>query len=290
MALIGAGFAIQSALRMRGEETAGHLEPLLATALARPRWAAGYVAVAMRRHRRRARRERARGRPRRRDQQRRRRAAPRCSPPASRRSPAVWVLAAVAVALFGLAPRAAGAALGRARRMLPAGRARAAARACRTGCIDLSPFEHVPLLPAADFSVGAARLAERRRGGVDRGRHAGVPPPRPGGVAMSSRPRRSPTAKHGLGGMPCCSRTRPRSSTAAPARSVVRWHARSPARGRGCSSPGARSRRSTRSPRRSAPRAARRRPRRSTRSTGRRSTAMPTPSPRRPAGSTSPST
>ena len=35
MALIGAGFGIQAALRMRGEETAGHLESLLATALSR---------------------------------------------------------------------------------------------------------------------------------------------------------------------------------------------------------------------------------------------------------------
>ena len=46
MALIGTGFAIAAVLRMRTEETAGRLEPLLATALARPRWAAGYVAVA----------------------------------------------------------------------------------------------------------------------------------------------------------------------------------------------------------------------------------------------------
>ena len=47
MALIGAGFGIQVALRMRGEETAGHLESLLATALSRRRWTAAYVAVAM---------------------------------------------------------------------------------------------------------------------------------------------------------------------------------------------------------------------------------------------------
>ena len=32
---------------MRGEETAGHLESLLATALLAPRWTAAYVAVAM---------------------------------------------------------------------------------------------------------------------------------------------------------------------------------------------------------------------------------------------------
>ena len=31
---------------MRSEETSNRLEPLLATALARPRWAAGYIGVA----------------------------------------------------------------------------------------------------------------------------------------------------------------------------------------------------------------------------------------------------
>ena len=46
MALIGTGFALAAVLKMRSEETAGRLEPLLATALARPRWAAGYVGVA----------------------------------------------------------------------------------------------------------------------------------------------------------------------------------------------------------------------------------------------------
>jgi ABC-2 type transport system permease protein len=47
MALIGTGFAVQAVLRMRSEETAGRLEPLLATALGRPRWAAGHLALAM---------------------------------------------------------------------------------------------------------------------------------------------------------------------------------------------------------------------------------------------------
>ena len=47
MALVGAGFGIQVALRMRSEETSGRLEPLLATALSRVRWAGAYVAVAM---------------------------------------------------------------------------------------------------------------------------------------------------------------------------------------------------------------------------------------------------
>ena len=47
MALIGAGFGVQVALRMRSEETSGRLEPLLATALSRRAWAGAYVVVAM---------------------------------------------------------------------------------------------------------------------------------------------------------------------------------------------------------------------------------------------------
>ncbi|WP_141013220.1 ABC transporter permease [Nocardioides sambongensis] len=45
LALIGAGFAISSAIRPRAEESAQHLEALLATGLDRSRWLAGHVAV-----------------------------------------------------------------------------------------------------------------------------------------------------------------------------------------------------------------------------------------------------
>lgn len=47
MALLVTGFAIQSVTRMRSEETAGRAEPLLATALSRTRWTGGYLAVAL---------------------------------------------------------------------------------------------------------------------------------------------------------------------------------------------------------------------------------------------------
>jgi ABC-2 type transport system permease protein len=145
MALIGSGFAIQAVLRMRAEETAGRLEPLLATALARPRWAAGYVAVSA--------------------------AGTLLVLAASglgagiadgrvaelvgsslALAPAVWVLVGVAVALFGLAPRATMAAWG-------------ALAACYLAAflgpllglpdwvIDVSPFTHVPALPAASFDA-----------------------------------------------------------------------------------------------------------------------------------------
>ena len=152
MALIGTGFAIQAVLRMRSEETAGRLEPLLATALARPRWAAGYVAVAalgtvvilaasglgagiadaantgdLAR-------------------------LPVLIGSSVAIAPAVWVLIGVAVALFGLAPRATPAAW-------------ATLAACYLAAflgpllglpdwvMDLSPFTHVPLLPAASFDA-----------------------------------------------------------------------------------------------------------------------------------------
>jgi ABC-2 type transport system permease protein len=47
MALIATGFAIQSALRLRSEETSLHAEPLLATPLSRWRWSASHLAVAI---------------------------------------------------------------------------------------------------------------------------------------------------------------------------------------------------------------------------------------------------
>jgi ABC-2 type transport system permease protein len=153
MALIATGFAVQAVLRMRGEETAGHLESLLATALARPRWAAGHLTVAL-----------AgsalvvgacgagtgladafasddAGR------------LPLLTASALAMVPAVWVLAGVAVALFGLAPRGLG-----------------LAWVALGGCflvsffgpllslpdrvMDISPFSHVALMPAADFAIG----------------------------------------------------------------------------------------------------------------------------------------
>ena len=152
MALIGTGFAIAAVLKMRSEETAGRLEPLLATALARPRWAAGYVAVA---------------------------ALgtvvvlaasglgagiadaansddlgglPLLVGSSVALAPAVWVLIGLAVALFGLLPRVAAAAWG-----FLAACYLAAFLGPLLGLpdwvMDLSPFTHVPLLPAADLDL-----------------------------------------------------------------------------------------------------------------------------------------
>ena len=152
MALIATGFAIQSVLRMRGEETAGRLEPLLATALARPRWAAAQVAVA---------------------------AAgsvvvvgasglgagladafgaddagrlPLLLGSALAFVPAVWVLIGASVALFGLLPRAAPAAWGLLAACYLSGLL-GPLLSLPQWVQDLSPYAHVPLLPAADLAV-----------------------------------------------------------------------------------------------------------------------------------------
>ncbi|HET6625994.1 MAG TPA: ABC transporter permease [Nocardioidaceae bacterium] len=47
MNLIGAGFAISSALRLRAEETSGRLEPVLATGVSRGRWLLGGLLVTL---------------------------------------------------------------------------------------------------------------------------------------------------------------------------------------------------------------------------------------------------
>jgi ABC-2 type transport system permease protein len=152
LALIAAGFAIQSVLRMRAEESSGRLESLLATALARPRWAASQLAVALGgtvlvvgaaglgTGLADAIEGNDAGR------------LPELLGAALALAPAVWVLAGLAALLFGLAARAAGAAWG-----------------ALAGCFllaylgpllslpgwltDVSPFAHVPLLPAADFDA-----------------------------------------------------------------------------------------------------------------------------------------
>ena len=153
MGLIACGFAIQAVLRMRSEETSGHLEPLLATALARRRWVASHVAVAaigtvvvlgatglgtgiadaLASH----------------DAGR----VAVLTGSALALVPAVWVLAAVAVALFGLVPRAAPAAwgvLGACFLLAYLG----PLLSLPDWVMDISPFTHVPLLPADDFALG----------------------------------------------------------------------------------------------------------------------------------------
>jgi ABC-2 type transport system permease protein len=152
MALIATGFALQAVLRMRSEETAGRLEPLLATALSRPRWAMSHVVIAM-----------AgtvvvvgatgvgtgvadainsndAGR------------LPELLGSSLAFVPAVWVLVGAAVALFGLVPRAAPAAWGLLGASFLVGLL-GPLLSLPDWVMDLSPFTHVPLLPAADLTV-----------------------------------------------------------------------------------------------------------------------------------------
>ncbi len=152
MAMIGTVYAVQSALRMRSEETAGRLEPLLATATSRWRWAGAQVLVTMAgaalvlaacglgigiSH---ALRSDNTGE------------LPRLLGAQLASLPAVWVVAGLAVALFGLVPRAA-----------------PLAWIALGGCffvgilgpllqlpdwtMDLSPFTHVPKVPSADVNL-----------------------------------------------------------------------------------------------------------------------------------------
>ena len=152
MAMIGSAYAVQSALRMRSEEGSGRVEPLLATGISRWRWAGSQVLVTLAgaalvlaacglgagiSH-----------------------AIGSGDPGELSRLlgaqlaslPAVWVVAGIAVALFGLAPRAA-----------------SLAWIALGGCfflgvlgpllqlpdwtMDLSPFNHVPKVPSADLET-----------------------------------------------------------------------------------------------------------------------------------------
>jgi ABC-2 type transport system permease protein len=152
LALLTGGFAVAATMRLRSEETAGRAEPLLATALPRSRWALSHLLVAL--------------------------AGsalialaaglgmgltdavtsgsfdnvPSLIEGSLAFAPALWVLAGIAFALFGILPRAMVAAWG-------------ALGACfvigmfgelfnlPSWVMDLSPFQHVPAIPAQDFSA-----------------------------------------------------------------------------------------------------------------------------------------
>ena len=152
LALITSGFAISAVQRLHGEEASGYAETLLAAPVSRLAWVASHLAVVLggsalvlgaaglgagvpyafetrRFH-----------------------PVPTLLGAALVHLPAVWLLAGVAVALYGLAPRA-----------------MAVSWAVLAGCfvigffgplwklpswvLDLSPFEHTPDLPAAMLTV-----------------------------------------------------------------------------------------------------------------------------------------
>jgi ABC-2 type transport system permease protein len=152
LALIGTGYAVSSALRLRAEETAARADPLLATGVSRRRWAASHLAVAM--------------------------AGsvlvlaagglgagltygivaddlaalPRLLGAALAYAPALWLLVGLAAALFGLAPRGVLATWAAMALCFVVGLFGAAFDFPRW-LNDASPFRHVPQLPADDVTV-----------------------------------------------------------------------------------------------------------------------------------------
>lgn len=152
IALIATGFALQAVQRMRGEESAGRLEPLLATAVPRWRWAASHVVVAglgavlllaLAGLGLGATHAGLTGDP---SQVWRLTAATLVY------APAVWALVGLGAALFGVLPRATAAVWG----VLAA--CAFAAVLGRTlqlpeWVMELSPFQHVPQLPGATLDL-----------------------------------------------------------------------------------------------------------------------------------------
>jgi ABC-2 type transport system permease protein len=156
LGVVAAGYGISAALRLRAEETAGRLEPVLATGVGRVRWAASHLAVALGgatlllavvglaagfAHG----------------------AATgdfgeigRVLVAALVRLPAAWVLVGVAVALFGLAPRLVVLAWAALVLFLLLGELGSLLR-LPDWLIDVSPFGHTPRLPGGE--LGLAPLA-----------------------------------------------------------------------------------------------------------------------------------
>jgi ABC-2 type transport system permease protein len=148
-ALIATGYTISAAMRLSGEEGSGHSELLLSTSLPRLSWVGGHTLMAlggsvlvlgatglgagigMQ------------------DASQ----IPRLVGAALAQLPAVWVLGALVVGLFGLAPdaiRLAWAALGACLMLWFLG----PLLDLPDWVLELSPYEHVPAIPAADFAAG----------------------------------------------------------------------------------------------------------------------------------------
>lgn len=152
MALVASGFAIQSALRLRSEETALRAESVLATAVSRSRWAGSHVSVAV-----------AgslallavaglttgisyalAGGP--------WSSVPRLLGAAVVYAPAVWLMVGVAVVGFGFAPRWVDVVWGILAGCFVIGLLGELLR-LPDWVQKVSPFEHTPALPAASFDI-----------------------------------------------------------------------------------------------------------------------------------------
>ncbi len=151
--LIAAAYAVQAALRMRAEETSGRAEPVLATAVGRMTWVASHLVFALLgptvalaaagitaglAHG--ANTDDVGGQ------------LPRVLAGTMVQLPAVWVLAGVATALVGLAPRLAGAGWAVFAAFLLVGQV-GVLLGLNQKVLDLSPFTHVPRLPGGHASA-----------------------------------------------------------------------------------------------------------------------------------------
>jgi ABC-2 type transport system permease protein len=153
LGLIAAAYAVQATLKLQAEESSGRAEPVLATAVSRPRWASSHLTFSVLgpttalaaaglttglTHGLNS--GDVRGE------------LPRALGAAMVQLPAVWVLAGLAVALFGLVPRLAPAAWGVLAAylvLLTVG----ATLQLDQWLLDLSPFTHTPKAPAADVTA-----------------------------------------------------------------------------------------------------------------------------------------
>jgi ABC-2 type transport system permease protein len=153
LGLIAAAYGVQATLRLRTEETAGRAEPVLATAVGRLQWAGSHLAFAV--------------------------VGPavvllisglfagltygasigdvggqlpRAIGAAAVQLPAVWVLAAIAVAFVGLLPRLAAVSWGVLVLCLLIGLVGTAIQ-LNHWLLDLSPFTHIPHLPGGDVAA-----------------------------------------------------------------------------------------------------------------------------------------
>jgi len=180
LGLIAAAYSIQATLRLQLEETSGRAEPILATAVSRLRWAGSHltftllgptVALATAGLTTGLTYGLSTAHP--------GRQLPRLLGAATVQLPAVWVLAATAVALFGLLPRLAPATWGALAACLLVFMVGAAMHLSHW-LLDLSPFTHIPKAPGAAVSATplvwlTATAAALTAAGLNGLRHRDIP-------------------------------------------------------------------------------------------------------------------